>query len=114
RSELREAGIEKRCEGQRRQAGRVFGLPDHVKNHLLIIRIDVMPMGLPIAAPQVEFDIAGEHQAVIEAEHGTLEVRAALAVPEAGMQDLQAPAVEGDKFVPANALMKPDGLEQTF
>src|SRR5688572_21464384 len=73
-----------------------------------------MPVPAPAACLQVDFDVADFGGRVVELNNGVAKIRSRFLVPKARVNHADTPAVERAQIVAANALMKPNLLQQTL
>ena len=90
------------------------GRPDHMKDDPVEGRVDVMPVPAPVAHLQVDLDVAADWRGVPDLKHGMAEIGSGLTIPETGMKDANRAAVQGSQFLAVQALVMPDGLEESF
>ena len=103
-------------QGQGGQGGdtRRLAAPDHVQNDPRVSWIRIMLVQSPERAGKIDLHVARLRRVRAELHHRAPEVRPRLAVPKARMQHPHRPAVQRLQPVAAEALIAPDGLEQTF
>src|SRR5689334_4479004 len=70
-----------------------------------------MAVTVPAGAGEIDFHIATARRFGAELHNGTPEVGAALAIPEARVQNPDSAAIDGAEGIASQTLVKPDGLE---
>jgi len=73
-----------------------------------------MSVGTPAAHGQVDFHIAGTGCGITDLNDRIAKIRPAFNAHKTGMQNADGPAISGVELVTAQALVAPDGLQQTF
>lgn len=77
-------------------------------------RVDIMSVAMPRGRMQVDFHIAGSWEVIRELDQRVTKIGTGLVVPETGMQDTDRSTIAHEELVAAQALMKPDCLEEPF
>jgi hypothetical protein len=90
------------------------GVPDDVEDDAGIGGVTVVAMGVPRGGEQIDFDVAGEREIVIELDEGVVEIGAGFVVPEAGVEDADVATVEGIEGIAEETLVLPEGLEEAL
>ena len=98
----------------RRSGGWRSVFPDDVQHDILESRIAVVAVRVPAAGAQINFHVAGARRVVADLNDRAAKIRPAFGAGEAGMKNADGLSVGGFELVAAQALMLPDGLEQTF
>ena len=89
-------------------------VPNDVKQDVLEIRVAVVTVGVPTADAQVNFHITGTRRIVANLNDGAAKIRPAFDAGKTGMQNVNSFSIRSFEPVTAQALMPPNGLEQTL
>ena len=87
-------------------------LPDNMEDDVCVIGVAIVVMVAPILRPQMDFDRTAL-LAAIDKDRCIVEIRPRLDIPDAGVNDLQLPAVGGCQRG-ADKLFIPNYLQQFF
>ena len=69
-------------------------------------------MRLPILRLHIDFNIARARFFLTKLQHGPAKIGTRSVIPETGMQHAHWPSIDGAEFVPAEALVVPDVLQE--
>src|SRR5687767_14625762 len=92
--------------------GRSF--PQDMQYYLLVGGVGFVTVATPAAGLQIDFYVADQRGRVADLNDGAAKIRARFLVPEPGMNDAQALAVDGFEVVAEEALVMPNLLEQAL
>jgi hypothetical protein len=91
-----------------------LAFPHDVENHIAKSWIPIVPMRPPASDADVHFHIAGAWSRVTDLDERVPKIRTAFRIRKPGMKQADRLAVQGLQLITAQALVLPDGLEQTF
>src|SRR4029453_8947344 len=89
----------------------VFG-PSDLENDVFEIAIAIMPVGVPAARSQVDFDVTGPGLLLAKLDYSAAKIRSAFNVAKAGVQHADGLAIGGAELFAQQSLMLPDRLQQ--
>jgi hypothetical protein len=85
-----------------------------MQNNARECRIVLVMMRLPILRNDINLNIARTRFLLAELEHGPVEIRPGLVIPETRMEHAHLLAIGGAEIIAAEALVVPDILQQAF
>jgi hypothetical protein len=85
-----------------------------VKQDVLEIQVAVVTVRVPAAGAQINFHVAGTRRAVADLNDCAPKIRPAFDAGKTGMQNANGFSIRSFELVAAQALMPPNGLEQTL
>ena len=88
-------------------------IPDHMKDHLVIMRVAVMAVLVPRHRFEMNFNRTCLHPPFLVADGGMLEIRTGPPVPETRLQDMDLSAFHGLERIPVKFL-EPYPLDKFF
>ena len=89
-------------------------LPNDMKQDVSEIRIAVVAVRAPAICAQINFHVAGTWRTVTNLNNRTLKIRPAFGADKTGVKNANGFPIRSFEPVTAQALMLPNGLEQTL